>query len=71
MKSRRDVIVTSSDGRLVGMFKHQDGEHKKQIPKNRELVVIKIGYSLSSEELSPKELVRYAKRPKTRDLDSL
>jgi CBS domain-containing protein len=35
VKSRRDAIVTSSDGRLVGMFKHQDGEHKKQIPKSR------------------------------------
>jgi hypothetical protein len=42
----------------------------KNKSQNRELVVIKLGYSLSSEELSPKELVRYAKRPKTRDLDS-
>jgi CBS domain-containing protein len=33
-KSGRDAIVTSSDGRLMGIFRHKDDELKKQISKS-------------------------------------
>lgn len=33
-KSGRDAIITSSDGKLMGIFKHKDAELKKQISKS-------------------------------------
>ena len=34
-RSRDDIVVTSSDGRLIGIFMHREPERKKQIPNRR------------------------------------